>query len=304
MSWNRADDGEQYEVARRLNAEAGRTWTVMWAPALRAYVAFYQGTAAVRWQSAPTAEGLVERLREAERRLGADGGGSRAVGAHRRPAVPWSSTAPVPTPVPHSHSNPHPVQPLPPTPHPDRDPDRPVPPTPRLDRPAPLAADPDRPALPVSCLDRLASAGDRPDRPAPPAAHFDRSAPPMPRPDRSALPGDRPAADARAAGSLPRAFDAPPPVQPAAFAAEGLPGAPARGGARAQGVPARTGSRDAAGTALRRAGLGGPDRAVVTARLRGPRTGTRTVVIPGEGAPPQARGPIGTDGRVRGGSAS
>lgn len=102
MAWNRVDDGEQYEAARRLNAEAGRTWTVMWAPGLRAYVAFYQGTAAVRWQGSPTAEGLMERLREAERGLRAGPGGSRAPergggdgpragGAHRR-----RDAAPVP----------------------------------------------------------------------------------------------------------------------------------------------------------------------------------------------------------------
>ncbi|SHK84593.1 hypothetical protein SAMN05421803_13710 [Nocardiopsis flavescens] len=114
MAWNRVDDGEQYEAARRLNAEAGRTWTVMWAPGLRAYVAFYQGTAAVRWQGSPTAEGLMERLREAERGLRAGPGGSRtpergdgprAGGAHRRreaapvPAAAGATTAAVPAPA-------------------------------------------------------------------------------------------------------------------------------------------------------------------------------------------------------------
>ncbi|MFL1426416.1 MULTISPECIES: hypothetical protein [unclassified Nocardiopsis] len=99
MSWNRADDGEQYEVARRLNAEAGRTWTVMWAPALRAYVAFYQGTATVRWQSAPTPQGLMDRMREAEHGLEAGRPPTprdtpRNVGAHRRPASPRTPADP------------------------------------------------------------------------------------------------------------------------------------------------------------------------------------------------------------------
>ncbi|MDE3725116.1 hypothetical protein PWG71_27355 [Nocardiopsis sp. N85] len=91
MGWNSADDGEQYGAARRLDAEAGPWWTVMWAPALRAYVAFYRGREAVRWQSAPTPEGLVERLREAERGIGRDGTTPRlpvsrsgSGGAHRR----------------------------------------------------------------------------------------------------------------------------------------------------------------------------------------------------------------------------
>ncbi len=253
MSWNRADDGEQYEAARRLNAAAGRTWTVMWAPGLRAYVAFYQGEAAVRWQSAPTAEGLMERLREAERRLETgtgrvrpsaprgNGDDARTTGAHRRPPA---------------ESLPH------------------------------TAATPARPPFPLPA-----------PAPNPPTVEPPTAVPGRPAPVEADGADDRPATDARVAGSLPRAFGAAGP--------EGVPaasGVPARGGTRSKGAPARTVSRAASRAALRRSGPGGdPDRAVVTARLRGPRTGTRTVVIPGEGPP---RGPLGIEERVRGGSAS
>ncbi|MFY7069649.1 hypothetical protein ACOQFV_27645 [Nocardiopsis changdeensis] len=301
MSWNRADDGEQYEAARRLNAEAGRMWTVMWAPALRAYVAFYQGAAVVRWQSAPTAEGLVERLREAERLLGADtgrawapaprrdGDGARTTGAHRRPSTaplpPQAETPtqrPVPTPVP---------APLPPTAeapvaeaHAMWAPaTEPVPPMTSPGRPSP-AGD-------TGADGRTASAG---------AAGADVH---PPRAGATAIDG-RTAVGTRAAGRLPRALGAPDgtgslPAHVVPEAERTDPGAFARGGVRTGDVPVRTGSRG-----LRHARLGGADdRAAVTARLRGPRTGTRAVVIPGEGPPPQVWGPLGAGGHARGGSA-
>ncbi|QKW31745.1 hypothetical protein HUT17_01250 [Nocardiopsis flavescens] len=330
MSWNRADDGEQYEAARRLNAEAGRMWTVMWAPALRAYVAFYQGAAVVRWQSAPTAEGLVERLREAERLLGADTGrawapaprrdgdgsrapGARTAGAHRRP-----STAPLPPPAGTPKQRPVPT-PVP----------APTPPTAEATvaeaqaiwapatEPVPLMTSPGRPspAGDTGTDGRTASAeaaGDDARMLRAGAIAIDGLSTPagsVRAVDRPSPAGDtdidgRTAVGTRAAGRLPRTLGAPdgtgfPPERVVPEEERTDPGASARGGARTGDVPARTGPRG-----LRHARLGGADdRAAVTARLRGPRTGTRTVVIPGEGPPPQVWGPLGTGGHARGGSA-
>ncbi|WP_017569263.1 hypothetical protein [Nocardiopsis halotolerans] len=75
MGWNHSDDMEHYEAARVLNRRCGRLWTVMWSPSTRAYVAFYLGPEAVRWQGAASPEGLLELLRGVEREVAEAGGG-------------------------------------------------------------------------------------------------------------------------------------------------------------------------------------------------------------------------------------
>ncbi|NYH52515.1 MULTISPECIES: hypothetical protein [Nocardiopsis] len=102
MGWDYADDHERYQAARRLSSRRGRLWMVMWAPALRAYVGFYLGPEAVPWQSAPTSEGLSERLEQVERELAAASATRAPEGfwSCPNPGCLWSSINPMPHPCP------------------------------------------------------------------------------------------------------------------------------------------------------------------------------------------------------------
>lgn len=99
MSWEYSDDLDRYRTAHDLNAGPGRRWMVMWAPALRAYVAFYLGPEAVPWQSAATGPALAGRLRSVERELSPTGGGfwnCPAAGCSWGSVKPMSHPCPLP----------------------------------------------------------------------------------------------------------------------------------------------------------------------------------------------------------------
>lgn len=69
MGWTAAQNREYYDTARHVQHAHARLWLIMWAPAKRAYFAFYRGNAAVEPLCAPTAEQLRWGIHEIQHQL-------------------------------------------------------------------------------------------------------------------------------------------------------------------------------------------------------------------------------------------